>query len=58
MSLEGCTLVDREGRLYKCKLALESETLQEQIFDFNMAGYKYDPSLSEDAKPVFTRVQP
>jgi len=30
----------------------------EHILDFNRAGYKYDPSLSEDAKPVFTRVQP
>jgi len=29
-----------------------------QILDFNMAGYKYDPLLSEDARPVFTRVQP
>ena len=30
----------------------------EQILDFNMAGDKYDSSLSEDARPVFTRVQP
>ena len=30
----------------------------EQILDFNMAGYKYDPSLSEKVRPVFTRVQP
>jgi hypothetical protein len=30
----------------------------EQILNFNMDGYKYDPSLSENAKPVFTRVQP
>ena len=30
----------------------------EQILDFNMAGYKYDPSLSEDTRPVFTRAQP
>ena len=30
----------------------------EQILDFNMAGHKYDPLLSEDARPVFTRVQP
>ena len=28
------------------------------ILDFNMAGYKYDPSLSEQLKPVFTRKQP
>ena len=30
----------------------------DRILDFNMAGYKYNSSLSEDAKPVFTRVQP
>ena len=30
----------------------------EKILDFNMAGYKYDPLLSEDARPVFTRAQP
>ena len=30
----------------------------EKILDFNMAGYKYDPSLSEDARPLFTRAQP
>ena len=28
------------------------------ILDFHMAGYKYDPSLSEQLKPVFTRKQP
>ena len=28
------------------------------IVDFNMGGYKYDPSLSEQLKPVFTRKQP
>ena len=28
------------------------------IIDFNMGGYKYDSSLSEELKPVFTRKQP
>ena len=30
----------------------------DQILEFDLAGYKYDPSLSEDVKPVFTRAQP
>ena len=30
----------------------------DQILKFDLAGYKYDPSLSEDVKPVFTRAQP
>ena len=30
----------------------------EQIIDFNMAGYKFDQSLSSQEKPVFTRIQP
>ena len=30
----------------------------EQILDFNMAGYKFDQSLSNQEKPVFTRNQP
>jgi len=29
-----------------------------KILDFNIAGYSYDESLSEDLKPVFTRPQP
>ena len=28
------------------------------ILDFNLGGYKYDLSLSEQFKPVFTRKQP
>ena len=31
---------------------------KDSILDFNMAGYKYDSSLSEEIKPVFTRKQP
>ena len=30
----------------------------EQILDFNMAGYKFDQSLSSQEKPVFTRIKP
>ena len=30
----------------------------EQILDFNVAGYKFDQSLSTQGKPVFTRSQP
>ena len=30
----------------------------DQILEFDLAGYKYDPSLSIDVKPVFTRAQP
>ena len=30
----------------------------EQILDFNMAGYKFDQSLSSQGKPVFTRIKP
>ena len=29
----------------------------EQILNFNMAGYKFDQSLSSQEKPVFTRIQ-
>ena len=30
----------------------------EDIYNFDLAGYKYDESLSSIQKPVFTRAQP